>query len=1664
MYNDYASRLPTAPTDLEGYVGTGSAGSIASGRIAYTYGLHGPAITIDTACSSSLVAIHLAAQALHNNECDLALAGGVTIMATPQTFIEFSRQHGLAPDGRCKSFSTHADGAAWSEGVGLILLERLSDAHHNNHPILALIRGSAINQDGASNGLTAPNGPAQEKVIRQALANAQLSTTDIDAVEAHGTGTTLGDPIEAQALLATYGQHRPADQPLWLGSIKSNIGHTQAAAGVASVIKMVMAMHHATLPQTLHADQPTPHVDWTTGSVNLLTQQQDWTNTHHPRRAAVSSFGLSGTNAHLILEQPEQATDERAPVAARPMPWLLSAKSEAALRSRAEQLLSYLDANEDVDAADVGHALATGTNSHQHRAVVIAEHVDKFRGGLADVAAGRPGSGVVRGKPASGGLAIMFSGQGSQHPQMGHQLTTTNPTYHHHLHHTLNHINPHLPQPLTTILTAPPHTPHATLLNHTHYTQPALFTLHTTLYHLTHHHGITPTHLTGHSIGEIAAAHLAGTLSLHDATTLITTRAHLMAQLPPTGTMIAINTTETEAQAAIHGHEHHIAIAAINGPNSIVLSGDTTTLHHIAHQFRTQGHRTHQLPVSHAFHSPLMNPILTQFHHIASTLTYHQPHTPIISTLTGTLVTDEITNPDYWVDHITQPVRFHDAIQQLTQLGTTTFLEIGPDATLSTMAQECVDPDLDPAPTFISILRRDMSEPEAVVTALAQVHAAGGHVDWQDTFGPEPRGVTLPTYPFQRQRYWLDMPAGAGDTAGLGLTDVDHPLLGAAVELADDQGLVFTGQLSPRNQSWLADHTVADTILLPGTALLELTLHTAHHTTHTHLTELTLHTPITLHPTTNTQLQIHLTPPHPTTTHPTATHRTITIHTRPQPTPTNPPQPWTHHATGQLSQTPSATPRPRTGQWPPRDAIPVAVEELYDRLADLGLDYGPAFRGVTAAWRHGDDVHAEVLLPDTVDSSGFGVHPALLDAALHPVALLGDSSDDAEVRLPFAWEDVTLHATGARAVRVTVSPNGADRCAVHLTDDEGNPVVTVGSLTLRQVALAQLKAAGGGRSLYRVDWVAAPRATGTAIVGQASLVGDDLLYQPAEYVVLRCQGTGAQPLAETHDLTGRMLTAVRAWLADDGAAESTLVVVTRAAVATRPDEPVTDLAGAAVWGLLRVAQTEQPSRFVLLDVDTDDVSDTAIGSAVATGEPQLALRAGMLTVPRLAHVPPSVPDGGPRLDPDGTVLVTGGTGALGALTAGHLVAHHGVGHVLLASRSGGAAVGAAAVIDELTALGADVSVVACDVADRAGVERLLATIAPEHPLTAVVHTAGVLHDAPVTALRTEDVTEVLRAKADGAWHLHELTKDLDLAAFVLFSSAAGTLGNPGQANYAAANTFLDALAHHRRSLGLPAHSLAWGLWDQAGGMTGQADPARIGRTGVRALAGEDALALLDTALARSEPVLVPIGLDLTALRAAARAGVLPAVLSGLVPGGATRQVATDQAGADALVRRLAGAPEAEQDVILLDLVRGCVATVLGHDGPDAVDPEQAFKDLGFDSLTAVELRNRLIAATGLRLPATLVFDHPTVTSLAGRLRVELAPKEDTSPTESRVRELLTGIPFTRLRDAGLLDALLKLADVDGEPMAEQERPAIADSIDELAADELISLALNDIQD
>ncbi|MEV5833566.1 type I polyketide synthase [Nocardia sp. NPDC052112] len=1262
----------------DGYLLTGAATSVVSGRVAYVLGLEGPAISVDTACSSSLVALHQAVRSLRSGECTSALVGGVTVMPTPSSFIEFSRQGGLAPDGRCKSFAAAADGTGWAEGAGVLVVERLSRARQLGHEVLAVVRGSAVNQDGASNGLTAPNGPAQQRVIRRALADAGVDPADVDVVEAHGTGTTLGDPIEAQALLATYGRGRPGDRPLWLGSLKSNIGHAQAAAGVGGVIKMVQALRYGVLPRTLHVDAPSSQVDWTAGAVALLTEPQDWPEIGaRPRRAGVSAFGVSGTNAHVILEQAATpAAIDRAPVRTNtPVPWVISARSATALRAQADRLRDWMLARPDSDPVGVSHSLLTSRSRFEHRAVVFGTDRDELVAGLARLGAGESAAGVVQGVAGDPGRTVfVFPGQGGQWVGMGVELLDTAPAFAAKMTECAEVFAPLVDWSLLDVLCGVGDAPS---LDRVDVVQPVLFAMMVSLAELWRSVGVSPDAVVGHSQGEIAAAYVAGALSLADAARIVIVRSRALTQLSGCGAMASVGLSATSVRARLTDGDG-VAVAAVNGPETTVVSGEPNQLEEFLSGCAADDIYVGRIAVDYASHSPqvesLRDPLMRAFGAVAA----NSSTTAFYSTVAGTAVDTAPLDGEYWYRNLRQTVRFDDAVRALVADGHDTFVEIGPHPLLALgIEQSCVAAAASVSTTVVGTLRRDEGGLARFLTSAAQLEVAGAAVRW-DTLNQNsnPRRVPLPTYAFQRQHFWLDAPA--------------------------------------------------------------------------------------------------------------------------RPNPVADPQPSQLQA---VRWSALAAPLP---------AQPISVSYWTD------LD-------------HGDS----------------------------PTVIVFDSR-------PCGLDDI-------------------------------------------------------------------PAATRRATV---------------------------EVLTVLQEFTERY-------------AQSTLLVITHRAI--DPDGTgVVDLPGSAVWGLVRSVQAEEPGRIILVDNDIDEVPADLVAVVLASGESQVVLRGGIVHRARL--VPLTGQWAKPSLD--GTVLITGGTGGLGALTARHLVTEYEVESLLLVSRRGIAAPGAAELVAELTDAGAHVRVIAADVSNRDDIAEVLAAVPESYPLRGVVHAAGVLDDGVLAALTPDRLDTVLAVKADAAWYLHEATRDLDLAIFVLFSAAAGVLGAPGQGNYAAANVFLDGLAAYRRAHGSAAVSIAWGLWAAGTGMTahlGASDTARIGRGGVLPLSAAHGLRLFDAAVGQVRADVVAVQWDSTVLAEQYGTGGLAPMLCELV---SARPRDTDPAE-QTLRDRMSGLAESDRLAAMREIVCAQVASVLGHASGADIDPNRNFKQLGFDSLTAVEARNRLATATGLRLPATLVFDQPT---------------------------------------------------------------------------------------
>ncbi|MFJ6604587.1 type I polyketide synthase [Streptomyces lydicus] len=1942
MHSGYGPSMEAAGHGVAGHLLTGTSASVISGRISYVLGLNGPALTVDTACSASLVALHQAVRAVRAGECSLALAGGVTVMATPGMFVELSRQRVLAADGRCKAFSLQADGTGWGEGAGMLVVERLSDARRHGHAVLAVIAGSAINSDGASNGLSAPSGVAQQRVIADALADAGLAPQQVDAVEAHGTGTALGDPIEANALLAAYGRDR--DRPLWLGSLKSNIGHAQAAAGVGGVIKMVQAIRNATLPATLHVDEPSPHVDWAAGSVALLDRARPWPDTGEPRRGGVSSFGISGTNAHVILAEPP-AEDGPAEEPVRPpvVPVVLSARTPEALREQARTLAAG-----PLDPVCAAPAL-TARTSLDERAVVIARDRQEADRALDALARAEQAPGVVTGRAGEPGRTVLvFPGQGGQWRGMASALAAESPVFAARLAECERALAPYIDWSLADVLDGAP------LLDRIDVVQPALWAVMVSLAELWRSAGVVPDAVIGHSQGEIAAAVVAGALSLDDGARAIALRSRMALDLMGTGAMAVIPLPAERVRERLGT----LSIAAVNGPATTAVAGAPDAIAELVDAYRAEGINARVIPAAFASHCPAVEPIREK---LLAELAWLAPRTgeiAMMSSVTADWQEGCELDASYWYRNLRHTVRFQEAVEALIASGHTTFVEVGPHPVLvGSIGQILEEAGADGIVT--GSLRRDDGGLHRFLTSAAEAHVQGLPLAWERLTGTAAGHVDLPTYPFQRRRYWLTGTAGPSGTADLGQAPGDHPLLGAAVELGDGE-TVFTGRLSTRTQPWLADHALSGTVVVPGTAFLEMALHAGAKAGTVgappaegwgRIEELTVSTLMELPEDGAVDVRVRVAGEDGNGL------RTCRISGRATD------GEWIEHATGTLGPDTATAPAPMG--WPPADATPVPLARMYEDLGLQGHEYGPVFQGLRAAWRRDGEQFSEAVLPEpeAANAGAYHLHPALLDASLH--GLIADAPGRAGQRMqPLRWRGVSLFGTGGQAsLRVHAAPAVDGGLPLTLLDASGDPAGLVESLELCPVAAGRPAdpAAVARDSLFALDWEPLPEPAAGSPAGQVPVPWDALSLdallaaaEPPEHTVVACpageDGTGAATAARhaahrTRELLGR-------WLAEDRLAGSRLVLVTRGAVAVRPGETVRDLAQAAIWGLVRTAQVEHPGRFVLVDLAPDATEVPA--AALASDENQVAVRGGAdctVLVPRLvsavgdpalrlpddapawrldipergtltalevrpcpeaaaepgpgrvriavraaglnfhdvlgaldmhpgdpgplglegagvvtatgpgvtglaigdrvmglfpaafgtvAHADHrtlvKVPDGWsftraaavpvahltalhallelggvragdcvlihagaggvgmaavqlarhlgaevyataspakwpalralgvdddhlassrepgfgarfgaggrrmavvlnsltgelvdeslrllrpggllvelgrtdprdpaevaaahpgaryracnllqlppehlgrllnravelfaegaftwpavtdldirrapeafgllrrgthvgkvvltvpPVLDPDGTVLITGGTGAVGRALARHLVAAHGARRLLLAGRRGGDAPGAAGLASDLKGLGAEVRFAAVDVADRDAVAAMVEAVPDRHPLTAVIHAAGVVDDAPVTSLTAEQIDRVMRVKADGAWHLHELTASHPLTAFVLVSSVMGTLGGAGQGGYTAANAFLDALAVHRRAQGMPALALAWGLWDDPDGMIGAltaADRARFARAGLVEMAPEHGLALLEAALPSPHAVLAPVRLDREVLRDLGTD--LPPVLRGVVAAAGAGRPGNVPAHLRhrPLRDELPGLTPGERAGILADLIRTHMAAVLGS-RPEAIQDDRPFGELGFDSLTSVEFRNRLSTATDLKLPLTLLFEAPTLSELVAVLDAELVPPEETpAASEDSFGDIEADV--TALVEAATAEELLDFID------------------------------------
>ncbi len=1333
---DYGQEDPSLES-LDGHRATGGVNSVLSGRISYLLGLHGPAMTLDTACSSSLVALHLACSALRQGECERAVVVGSQVMTTPGAFISFSRLRALAPDGRCKSFSAAADGTGWGEGVCALVLLPLSVAKKSGHTILGLVRGTAVNQDGKSQGLTAPHGPSQEKVVRQALESSQLGPADIDHIEAHGTGTVLGDPIEASALGQIFGARPKELGPVYLGSAKSNLGHTRAAAGLAGVIKVVLSLQNETLPKTLHAEEPSPHIEWPDTGLQLLQQARPWQRRDgHTRRGGVSSFGFSGTNAHAIIEEAPEPKDTQRADGEIGCPLILSAKSQEALRSQAERWASWLALNPDVSWPDVLHTAATTRTHFETRASVTARDVSAAKDVLQSIAQGKANRDAVistEGRP--GKLAFLFTGQGSQMAQMGAQLYREHPVFEMALDVVARALDVHLETPLLEVMFAEEGSEKSELIDQTAYTQPALFALEVTMARLWQLVGVQPDVLLGHSIGELTAAHISGVLNLKDAAKLVCARGRLMQGCEPGGAMASLEATEAEVREALANEPGRVDIAGLNGPKQTVISGDGEAVERVMEHFRSQDRKVTALKVSHAFHSAHMDTMLTEFAEVAATCTFSEPRIAVVSNVTGKEASaEELQSPAYWVRHVREAVRFVDGMQRLSAMGVKSFVECGPRGVLCAMGAGCID---DTSARFIASHRKTQGELGSLSRAMGQVYVAGHALDW-DVVVKELGGqwVDLPTYAFQRKRYWLESAgrAGLSGTRSAGA----WPLAGQELVLPGG-GTLHLLDIGPGVQRYLGDHLVYERVVVPGAFYVGVLLSLGASRWPERTIELTdvqfIEALFFDRQNERAPLHVHLQPEGDDSIRATlAAYRGDS---------------WTTHVTAIMRVVGDYESETLNLDGQSLDVLEEDV--LVGMLEALDITWGPQWRWLREVGERGEGRIGKLVVPDGVPEDA-PIPGGLLDNSFSvPFRDNHAEGDDPVPRLPFRLDRVVWYGERASIGWVTGEPRSmeTDTQSADLAywDNQGRLVARIEGFMARR-APKHLFMRGSSNPLYQINWqrvsepTSASEAAAMLVLGTEGLLSEalgvavcdsfDAVDTPPQRWLIDATAHDDDAAEQAKSICEETLALVQAWLQDSTQSETELVVVTRQSVACRPGEPVPGLAGAALSGLIRSARHEEQDRIIRwVDVPDGPIDQELLDLALAqSDEPELAIRAESLLIPRLGRALSTEQDAStlPELS-SGAVLVTGGTGAIGQRLARHLIECHRVRHLVLTSRRGEDAPGMRELRDELTALGAESVVIAsCDVASRGEVDALMARFTDEIPLSGVIHLAGVIQD------------------------------------------------------------------------------------------------------------------------------------------------------------------------------------------------------------------------------------------------------------------------------------------------------------------------------------------------
>ena len=1684
--DDYSAWQFADAQGISAYTGPAKALSIAANRISYQFDLLGPSMAIDTACSSSLVALHQASQALRRGECSMALAGGCNLILAPQMSIALSQAGMLAADGRCKTFDAAADGYVRGEGCVLLVLKRLEDALCDGDTITAVIKGSAVNQDGRSNGLTAPNGLAQQRVVRQALADADVQGADISYVEAHGTGTPLGDPIEVKALQAVLTPGRAPGRSCALGAVKTNIGHLEAAAGAAGVLKAALCLRHGEIAPHPTLKQLNPLLELEQGALFIPTERTRWPD--GPRLAGVSSFGFGGTNAHLILAAAPQPESPPQPQSAasdgeRPLHLLtLSARDEGSLQALASRWREQFAMNPDA-VADQCYSVNTMRTRLPERLTLTAADAAGFDAALSDWLAERPGAwqAGTANRQRAPRIGFLFTGQGSQHVGMGRELYRTQPGFKADIDACDVVLRGSLGRSLVELLYAEEseerdntlapsplqgegrdggrvveeshsvdsaHYPHpnpppargreqaaapASRLDRTDVTQPVLFALEYALARLWMRWGVTPVAMLGHSIGEYVAATLAGVFSLEDGLRLVTARARLMHEAPGDGGMVAVIADEAQCRAALVGFEDKVVIAAYNGPRNHVLSGERAQLDQVVAHLTAQGVETRALHVSHAFHSPLMRAAAQGFAGVAARVTFNPARIPVFSNVSGVAGGAELTTAAYWVDHLLKPVRFAQGVSAMHAAGVDAFIEIGPRATLLALAQQSID---DAGMLWLPSLRPGFSDSRLLFDSLAALHVRGVQVDWRGFDQEWPRRrVAVPRYPFQGRRYWL--PAVAPGHA----VQPSLPFPGKRISSPLLEQTLFENRYDCVTLPLLGEHRVFDQVVVPGAAHLSLVLQAA--------AEMIGDTPCALRDVIFPQALI--------IPEPGARRVQLGIAGRSGndgrafkliSSPDGSDDHWEEHAAGRLVEIEAGSFTAASLASVQADVTQSAGTNFYQEIWQPAIGLGPQFRWVTQVWRGDDRILACLDMPEQAGAHGYRLHPGLIDSMLQ-VLTAGVAAQSGEALVPFSFEQFCWLApmrAGRTWSHIRLRP-GQDTSSevvsdVDLYGDDGRLVAQARGFRARRVASRNLiprKAGALDQAVYAMRWdevkPSAVPLTGTCLIigeqpvalarlarslqeqapglhclqasthahaelldGQIHLRIDDKEethralqslgpFSAVIYLAAKEALPAAVDAGPVFDMAlqacSRVLHLVQAMVDAASAARLVLVTVDAQAVEST-DAPRADQA--AVWGMAKVIRLEHPELAChCVDLsDADGESDAAQAVLQAPGD--LALRGGRMLAPTLVRqsvqFQPAAQSG---IRADAAYLVSGGLGALGLRLAEWLVEQGARALLLLGRRPPSGA--ALERIEAMRRTGVEVQTRALDIADVTALEAVVREQDGVLPIGGVFHLAGVLDDGMLRQQDPSRIAAVLAPKLGGALNLQRLFAERTLDQFVCFSSVAALTGSMGQGTYAAANAALDALMAARRAVGQPGLSIQWGPWAESGMAAAQSerDRQRFADYGIDPIAPADGMALLTSLLAGGADTSAVLPVHWPTYLGQLYGAQFPAMYQALHAEGVVRKGGAAAPVSAGLAESLIAADAKERRAMLERHLQDAVGGVLGLTGKQSIGPRQRLFELGLDSLGAVELRNRLAAALGRNLRATLLFDYPTLTALADHI-------------------------------------------------------------------------------